>query len=166
MWLWTSRFTRLQSGKIQSAEIQELAMMAEAAQIACLGQNGQSVRWPDVRHGHESPAIGIIPQHDGRLFGDMLAEPMQIQILSKDEAEHRYGGAVERHWYSDRPRGGGVNLREQSPLAHFAADRFQASVWNSLSLKAVIEAGVGKLASSCTSQTLWSERMKRSISGR
>jgi hypothetical protein len=97
--------------------------MPEAAQIACLGQNGQSVRWPDARHGHETPAIGIIPQHDGSLFGDMLAEPKQIQILSKDEAEHRYGGAVERHWYSDRPLGGGVNLCEQRPLAHFAADQ-------------------------------------------
>jgi hypothetical protein len=119
----TSRFTRLQSGQIQSAEIQELAMMPEAAPIACLGQNGQSVRWPDARHGHQSPAIGIIPQPDGSLFGDMLAEPMQIQILSEDEAEHRYGGTVERHWYSDRPLGGSVNLCEQRPLAHFAADQ-------------------------------------------
>jgi hypothetical protein len=26
---------------------------------------------------------------------------MQIQILSEDKAEHRYGGIVERHWHSD-----------------------------------------------------------------
>lgn len=67
-------------------KIQELAVMPEAAQIAGLGQNGQRVRWPDARHGHETPAIGIIPQHDGSLLGDMLAEPMQTQILSEDEA--------------------------------------------------------------------------------
>src|SRR5271169_1953558 len=141
-------------------------MMPEAAQIPGLGQNGQSIRWPDARHSHESPAIGIIPQQDSRLLGNLLAEPMQIQVLSEDKAEHRYGGAVERHWHSDRSPGGSVYLCEQRALAHFAADQVQARVWNSSSLKAVIEAGVGKLASSCTSQTLWSERMTRSISGK
>jgi hypothetical protein len=44
--------------------------------------------------------------------------------------------------------------------------KFQACSWNSPSLKAVIEACVGKLATCCTIQTLWSERMKRSIPGK
>ena len=86
----------------------------------------------------------------------MLAEPIQIQILSEDKAEHRYGGAVERHWYSDRPLRNGVDTCEQRPLAHFAADQVPGRVSNCLSLKAVIEAGVGKLASGSTGQTLWS----------
>jgi hypothetical protein len=98
----TTGLARLQSGKVQSAKAQELAMVTKATQIAGLGENGEGVGRPDARHGHKSPAIGIILQQKRSLFGDPLAQPMQAQILFEHQAEHCYRGTIERHWHADR----------------------------------------------------------------
>jgi hypothetical protein len=84
----------------------------------------------------------------------MRSQPIQSQILFEHQAEYGYRGTIECHWYTDRLLGSGVDLGEQCLLAYLARPtRFQAGSWNSSSLRAAIEAGVGKLANSCINQT-------------
>jgi hypothetical protein len=76
-------------------------MMPEATQVAGLGENGEGVGRTDARHGHQSPAIGIICQQDRGVFGDALAQLIQDQILLEHQPEHRDCSTIECHGYAD-----------------------------------------------------------------
>lgn len=81
--------------QIQAAELQELAMMPKAAQIAGLGQHGQRVDRTDAGNGHEPLIVGMPMQPlDGEPF-DPVALADQTAAFYQHHSEHGHGVGAE-----------------------------------------------------------------------
>jgi hypothetical protein len=95
----------------------------------------------------------------------MLSQAAQREILLEHEPEHRNGRTVGRYRQRDRGLRGSINVGKQGRLVNLAADELPGPR-PELSHEDVIVAGAGNCESKVINQSLRSERMKRSISGK
>ncbi len=100
----------LDSGEVHAAELQELAVMPEAAQITGLSQNGQGVDRPDPGDGGQQLVVGMIGQKlDGPRL-DLIALSNQTAPFGQHEAEHANCVGVRVDRQSHRASCRGVNI--------------------------------------------------------
>ena len=97
----TAKLAGLVGGEIEAAELQELAMMTEAAQVAGLGQDGHRDDRSDARNLPQALIVGVVNQCSMGLVLDRIALTDQAASFGEDQAEHRDCSAVERHRQAD-----------------------------------------------------------------
>ena len=117
-----AELSRLMSGEIEAAKLQELAVMAEAPEIAGFGEDSQSVDGADAGDLLQARIIGMIAQQrlGGRFNSVTLAN--ETEPLLNHEAEHGDRWCVRVDRQADRRTGGLVHVAEEARLGDFAAD--------------------------------------------
>jgi hypothetical protein len=96
-------------------------VVAKAAQVAGLGQDGQRVDRPDAGHLLQAPEVGLpVQQFRGQPL-DGVALSDQVACLGDDEAEHGNGWGIGQNRQGDRALGGLVDVAEQAGLGDLAA---------------------------------------------
>jgi hypothetical protein len=81
----------LVGGEVEAAQLEELAVMAEPAQVAGLRQNGHGVDATDAGNLTQALLIGVVYQCGVSLVLDRIALPDQASALSDDHAQHGDG---------------------------------------------------------------------------
>ncbi len=140
--------------------------MAEAAQVAGLGQDGQGVDRADAGDAAQQLVVGALRQEGVGCGLDRVALPYEATHLADDEPEHAHRRSVRRHRQADRAAGCLVDVAEQLRLGDLAPDDIPGGAMKASLLSAVMLAGVGKRSRKAKNQ---SERLlwrKRSISGK
>ena len=117
-----SELTGLIGCEIETAELQELSMMAKAAEIAGLREHGQRSDRSDARDLPEALVIRIGCQYHMSLLFDQVALADQASSLGDDDAEHADRRAVERNRQADRGCCGLVNIAQQPGLRDLLVD--------------------------------------------
>ena len=112
----------LLGGQIKPAELQELPVMAEAAQIAGLSQDGQGVDRADARDAAQQLVVGVVGQEGVGRGLDGVALLDQPARLADDEPEHAHRRSIWRHRQADRAAGRLVDVAEQLRLGDLAPD--------------------------------------------
>ena len=109
-------------GQIEATELQELTVMAEAAQVAGLGQDGQGVDRADAGDAAQQLVVGALRQEGVGRSLDRVALPYEATHLADDEPEHAHRRSVRRHRQADRAAGRLVDVAEQLGLGDLAPD--------------------------------------------
>src|SRR5947209_5906097 len=102
--------------KIESAELQKLAMMPEAAKIARLCQDRQRMDGADARHLAKAPIIRVIAEELVSVRFNDIALLNQTARFGQNQPEHRNCSRVEGHRQGRRGTGGLINIAEQAGL--------------------------------------------------
>ena len=108
-------------GEIKATELQELAVVAEAAQVAGLGQDGERVDRPDAGNLLQAPEVGMLPEQLARHRLDRVALADQMPCLGDDEAEHGDRRGIRSDGQGDRAACGLIDVAEQAGLGDLAA---------------------------------------------
>jgi hypothetical protein len=95
---------------MHAAELQELAMVPETAQIAGFGQDGHGVDRANAGDGrHELVVREIAEPFDGPRL-DLIALADQAAPFGRNKAEHADGIGLRVDRQANRPNGRGVNV--------------------------------------------------------
>src|SRR3712207_174958 len=98
----TPERARLLGGEIQSAELQELPVVPEAAQVPGLGEDGECGDRADAGNAAKEPIVGILGQKlVGHVF-DRIALLDGATCLRDDEAKHVDRWRIEWDRQADR----------------------------------------------------------------
>lgn len=106
----TAERAGLAGREVKAAELQELSVMAEPAQVSGLGQDDQSIDRSDSRAPPQQLVIMMISQRELRDLLDPVALPDQAPRLANDHPEHRDRRALFRHRQRDRGTGRLVDI--------------------------------------------------------
>ena len=112
----------LMGREIEPAELEELAMMAKAAQIAGLGENGQGDEGSDTRELAQPGRIWIVEQESLGLGFDLVALAQEASALGKNHAEHCDRRRIEPYRQGRRTTCCLVNIGQKPGLRDLAAD--------------------------------------------
>ena len=105
---------RLAGSKVHPAELQELPIMAETAQIASVGQDGQCIDWPDPGNGCQQLVVVVgLEQFDSAVL-DLVALGNQTAPFTQTQTEHSDSVGVLRNWQANRGFGGLINICKQT----------------------------------------------------
>src|SRR5829696_2053688 len=107
-------------GQIEPAKLQELTMMAKAAEVAGLGQNGErsnrSNAWDPTQ---ELVVRAFVQELDGHSLKG-VALPNEAACLGDHKAEQANCRGVNRDRQTDRGSGRLVDISKQALLGHLA----------------------------------------------
>src|SRR3954469_24478508 len=110
----------LMGGQIKPAELQELTMVAKAAQVAGLGQNGERGDWSNPWNPTQELVVrALVQELDGHcLKGVALLN--EAARLSDHKAEQTNCRGIGRDRQTDRGSGRFVDISKQALLGHLA----------------------------------------------
>jgi len=111
---------RLMSREIEPAELQELSMVREAAEVARLGEDRQGVDRPDAADRPQTPIVGMVGEEELGAVLDLVAAGDQAAAFRQGHAKH--GDGFSRHRQTDRRPRRLVDVREPAVLRDLAAD--------------------------------------------
>ena len=100
--VWPRILAGLLSGEIEAAELQELAMMAEAAQVAGFGKDGHCIDRTDAWDLAQALVVGVLAEQVVGLSLDLVALTDQATSLGNDHPEHTDGRASSWQRQADR----------------------------------------------------------------
>src|SRR6056297_1465268 len=106
----TAEHAGLDGGEVHAAELQELPVMSEAAQVASLRQDGHGVDRADAGDGRQQLIVGQIRQQRDGPSLDLIALPDKAAALCENEAEHADRVGIPVDWKSNRTNGRRVNI--------------------------------------------------------
>ncbi|PRY26922.1 hypothetical protein CLV78_1011027 [Aliiruegeria haliotis] len=106
----SSEHAGLHGCEVHAAELQELAVMAETAQIASFGQDGHGVDRTDAGNGCQQLVVWVIGQKLDSPRLDLIALSNPAALIGQHEAEHANGIGVRVNGQTDRANRCGVNI--------------------------------------------------------
>src|SRR5262245_35590128 len=109
--------------KVEPAELQELAMMAETTKIAGFGQYGERDDWADAGQLTKPCGVTIAGQQHLGLRFDLVALAYQAAALGEDQPEHRDGRGLKPYRQSYGGSRRLVDIGQQTCLGDLAADQ-------------------------------------------
>ena len=83
--------------EVEAAELQELTMVTEAAQVAGFSQYGQRDDGANAGQLAKPRGVGLLGQHRFGVGFDQVALTNQVATFGEDEPEHRDGRRIGAH---------------------------------------------------------------------
>jgi len=106
----TAEHAGLHGGEIHAAELQELPVMAEAAQVTGLGQDGHGVDRTDAGNGRQQLIVGQVGEELDSSSFNRIALADKAPTLGEHEAEHADRVGIRADWKANRTRGRRINI--------------------------------------------------------
>ena len=84
----SAELARLLGGEIEAAELEELAMMVEAAQVACFSKDRQRQDGSDAWQLLETLEVGVVLKVKLSSFFQLMTQLAEADHLAEHDAEH------------------------------------------------------------------------------